>query len=71
MPPPHSLSLLHIISCLTKFPSDGHLGCFQAFAVTNNFTTDFSYICIYVHAQVCLQDTVLQVDLQVQNVGNF
>lgn len=50
MPLPHSLTLLHITSYLTKVLSDGHLGCFQAFAATNIVTTDFIYICIYVHA---------------------
>ena len=71
MPLPHSLTLLHITSCLTKVLSDGHLGCFQAFAVTNTVTTDLIYTRIYVHARMCLQDAVLQVDLQVQKVCTF
>ena len=68
IPLPLSLTLLHVTSYLTKVLSDGHLGCFQAFAVTNIVTTDFTYIRIYVHARMCLQDAVLQVDLKVQKV---
>lgn len=70
MPPPPSLSLPQAlcVSCLTKFPRDGLLGCFLAFAATSNITTSFICICIYVHARGCLQDKFVQVELQILKV---
>lgn len=47
---PRSLTLLHITSYLTKVLSDGHLGCSQAFAVTNIGTqTLCTYIFMSLH----------------------